>query len=154
MRTLSKIESRWARGAFGAIFPAHGPAKIGICDLDVETFLSEVRTATSFKSALGIRVAIWIVAFAPLFVIGKFRTIAGLDQASRELVVGSLLGSHIFFVRQLTMLLKAIGALLYAGAPAVRKIMTPPRAEGFRESGTRPLITLGLGKGSNERKTA
>jgi hypothetical protein len=154
MRTLSKLESRWARGAFGAIFPANGAMKIGICDLDVETFISEVRSATSFKSALGIRAAIWIVAFAPLFVLGKFRTIVGIDPASRELVMGSLLGSRIFFVRQLTMLLKAIGALLYAGAPAVRKVMIPPRTQAFRESGTRPLITLGLGKGSHERKTA
>lgn len=154
MRTLTKLESRWARGAFGAIFPASGPAKIGICDLDVEAFVSEVRSATSFKSALGIRAAIWIVAFAPLFVLGKFRTIAGLDQASRELVVGSLLGSPIFFVRQLTMLLKAIGALLYAGAPAVRRIMIPPPAEALGVPQARPLIRLGLGKGSHERKTA
>jgi hypothetical protein len=158
MRTLTKVESRWARGAFGAIFPANRVTGIGICDLDLETFLMEVRSATSFKSALGVRAAIWIVAFAPLFVLGpirsKFRTIAGLDQASREVVVAALMASPIYFVRQLTMLLKAIGAILYAGAPAVRKIMIPPRASAFRESGTRPLITLGLGKGSNERKTA
>ena len=154
MRSLSKLESRWARGAFGAIFPANEAMKIGICDLDVETFISEVRSATSFKSALGIRAAIWIVAFAPLFVLGKFRTIVGIDPASRERVVRSLLGSRIFFVRQLTMLLKAIGALLYAGAPAVRNVMIPPRTHALGESGTRPLITLGLGKGSHERKTA
>ncbi|MEO6419853.1 MAG: hypothetical protein ABIP39_10625 [Polyangiaceae bacterium] len=154
MRTLTKIESRWARGAFGAIFPANELTGIGICDLDVETFLMEVRSATTFKSALGVRAAIWIVAFAPLFVLGKLRTISGLDQASREVVVGALMASPIYFVRQLTMLLKAIGAILYAGAPAVRKIMVPVRATAFRESGTRPLVTLGLGKGSHERKTA
>ncbi len=154
MRTLTKIESRWARGAFGAIFPANRVTGIGICDLDVETFLMEVRSATSFKSALGVRAAIWIAAFAPLFVLGKFRTIAGLDQASREVVVATLMASPIYFVRQLTMLLKAVGAILYAGAPAVRKIMIPPRPAALTESGTRPLVTLGLGKGSHERKIA
>lgn len=158
MRTLTKVESRWARGAFGAIFPANGVTGIGICDLDVETFLMEVRSSTSFKSALGVRAAIWIVAFAPLFILGPFkgglRTIAGLDQASREVVVAALMASPIYFVRQLTMLLKAVGAILYAGAPAVRKVMIPARPLAFRDSGTRPLVTLGLGKGSNERRTA
>lgn len=122
MRTMTKTEVRWARAAFGAIFPkgAHARFTTGITDLDVEGFLVDVRSRAPFKAAFGLRVAVWVCALAPVFVLGKLATIASLDQPSREAVMTKLLVSPNYAVRQLVIFLKTIGALLWASAPAVR----------------------------------
>jgi len=121
MRTLTRMEMRWAYAAFGAIFPPGASKKIplGICDLDLATYLTETRNRVPLRAAIGLRVAVWVVALAPLFVLHRLCTIAALDKASRENLLEKMLASPVYLVRQLVMLLKAVGAVLYAGAPAV-----------------------------------
>ena len=125
MRTMTRTEVRWARAAFGAIFPKGASERFptGIADLDVEGFLVDIRSRAPLKAALGLRLAIWVCALAPLFVIGKLATIASLDEPSRETVMKRLLQSPNYAVRQLVIFLKTIGALLWASAPAVRAAM-------------------------------
>ena len=88
-RTLSRLELRWASAALEAIFPVPAPSsdngiRIGIADLDVEGFLVGTFARAPFEPALGLRGAIWIVALAPLFVLGRLSTIVGLSLAERE----------------------------------------------------------------------
>jgi hypothetical protein len=91
--------------------------------LDIQPFFASVQRAFPLHACLGIRVAIWMIALAPLFVLGRFTTIRGLSAADREKVVVALMASRQYFVRQLIMLLKGIGALVYAAVPAVRARM-------------------------------
>jgi hypothetical protein len=124
---LTKLETRWAEAAMGAIFP--GSRDAGLADIramDLRGFLSQVMATVPFQAALGLRLAVWIVALAPLFVLRRFATIAGLDQAGREKVIERLLVSRSYPVRSLVMILKTIGALLYAGDDAVRARMNAP----------------------------
>jgi hypothetical protein len=124
---LTKLETRWAEAAMGAIFP--GSRDAGLADIramDLRGFLAQVMTTVPFQAALGLRLAVWIVALAPLFVLRRFATIAGLDQAGREKVIERLLVSRSYPVRSLVMILKTIGALLYAGDDAVRARMNAP----------------------------
>lgn len=132
LRTLTPIELRWAKAAFSAIFPHvdGGVMPIGICDLDLEEFLRKLFARVPLEPALGMRVAIWIVAFAPIFVLRRMTTIHGLTPPDRERVVSSLVASPIYAVRQLVVALKAIGAMLYAAAPAVRERMVAPAPAG------------------------
>jgi hypothetical protein len=147
-RTLTRTENRWAEAAFGAIFPsnAHPELRTGIVDLDVPTFLTDLRSRVPYRSALGLRLAIWMVAFAPLFVLGRFRTITGLDPKAREALVGALLVSSIYPVRQLLILLKAIGALLYGRAASVRAVMIPIRVPENATTGPRLIPGTRLGR--------
>jgi hypothetical protein len=130
--TLSNLETRWAEAAMGAIFPGSTDGTMAdIRDMDVRGFLTEVMHAVPFQAALGLRIAIWLVALAPLFVIGRFRTIAGLQQLDRERVVSALVAHRSYALRSLTLILKTMGALLWAGDDAVRARMlapTPSRA--------------------------
>jgi hypothetical protein len=79
-----------------------------------------------FQAALGLRLAIWIVALAPLFVLGRFTTVIGLDQVAREQLIVKLLANRSYALRSLVLILKTIGALLYAGDDAVRARMNAP----------------------------
>jgi hypothetical protein len=147
-RTLTATENRWAEAAFGAIFPsnAHPKLRTGIVELDVPTFLTDLRSRVPYRSALGLRLAIWMVALAPIFVLHRFRTITGLDPKAREALVGALLVSSIYPVRQLVILLKAIGALLYGRAASVRSVMIPIRVPENATTGPR---LVGLGRKPN-----
>jgi len=124
---LTKLEITWAEAAMGAIFP--GSRDAGLTDIramDLRGFLAQVMATVPFQAALGLRLAVWIVALAPLFVLRRFATIAGLDQAGREKVIEKLLANRSYAVRSLVMILKTIGALLYAGDDAVRARMNAP----------------------------
>jgi hypothetical protein len=124
---LTGIENRWAEAAMGAIFP--GSREEGLTDIramDVRGFLARIVASVPSQAALGLRLAVWIVAFAPLFVLGRLATITSLAQADRERVVAALVMSRNYALRSLVMILKTMGALLYAGDDAVRARMLVP----------------------------
>ncbi len=124
---LTGIENRWAEAAMGAIFP--GSREEGLTDIramDVRGYLARLVASVPAKAALGLRLAVWIVALAPLFVLGRLATITSLAQADRERVVAALVMSRNYALRSLVMILKTMGALLYAGDDAVRARMMVP----------------------------
>lgn len=119
---LSALEMRAASAALGTIFP---PAPdlgfpIGIADMDLERFLHETRCHVPFFAAFGIRFAIWFVALAPIFVLRRLALVHQIEERDRARVLGDLAASNVYFVRQMVMVLKATGALLYGGHPAIR----------------------------------
>jgi hypothetical protein len=129
---LTKLETSWAEASMGAIFP--GSRDAGLADIramDLRGFLSQVMATVPFQAALGLRLAVWIVALAPLFVLGRLTTVMGLDQAAREQLIAKLLASRSYALRSLVLILKTIGALLYAGDDTVRARMnaTAPKPD-------------------------
>ena len=152
MTRLTFFERGFAAAAFDGIFPRNADARLpqGAADGDMVGLFEDARSRVPPRVALGLRVAVWIVALAPLLTIGKFTTIAGLATGDRERVVLALLGSNFYFVRQLTTLLKAFGALFFLTFPGVRKaIVRAPAA------GAAGLVSLGKKKeASHERSVA
>jgi hypothetical protein len=127
---LTRFEDRWAEATMGAIFP--GSAENGLRDIramNVGGFLRQLMRSVPFQAALGVRLAVWLVALAPLFVLGRFATIVGLTSADRERVVSALVVSKSYVVRSLILVLKTMGALLYADDDAVRARMLIPAAQ-------------------------
>lgn len=129
---LTHLEEVWATAALTAIFPGSDAEGLASIDaMDVSGFLRDVMRRVPFRSALGLRVAIWLAAFAPLFAIGRFTTIARLSPGDRERTIGRLVASRWYAVRSLVLILRTIGALLYAGDNRVRSRMQRPRAPGL-----------------------
>src|ERR1019366_4051253 len=94
---LTRLEDRWAEAVMGAIFP--GSAESGLGDIramDVRGFLHQLIRSVPFQAAFGLRAAVWLVALAPLFVLGRFATIVGLTVADRERVLASLVVSKSY----------------------------------------------------------
>jgi hypothetical protein len=132
---LSRFETTWAEASMEAIYPGskeHGLA--GIDAMGLRAFLHELMLYLPFRAALGMRVAIWLVAIAPLLVLGRARTIARLAPVDRERVVVALATSRLYVVRSLVLILKTMGALLYGGDATVRARMmaAPPPTSGIR----------------------
>jgi hypothetical protein len=133
MIRLLGFERSFASAAFDGIFPRNADPRLpqGAADGDMVGHFEDARSRVPPRVALGLRVAVWIVALAPLLTIGKLSTIAGLATGDRERVVVALLGSNLYLVRQLTTLLKAFGALFFLTFPGVRKaiVREPERAQ-------------------------
>jgi hypothetical protein len=140
---LTRFEDAWACAALGAIFP--GSSEDGFADIggmDVKGFLAGLMVSLPFKPALGLRAAIWLVALAPLFVVGRLTTLTRLRQADREQVIAKLLASPSYALRSLVMLLKTFGALLYAGDDRVRARLRPRRLSPSGPSAPRNVVPL------------
>lgn len=110
---LSRWEEIWARSAYQAIFAPEGATGVVVPleRVDLEGAMRETLATVPWRAGMGFRLSIWIVAFAPLFVLKRLRTVAGLGQAEREKVIDALIYSKLYVVRQLTLLFKAFGAL-------------------------------------------
>jgi hypothetical protein len=125
---LTRLERRWAVAAMQTIFP--GSSEIGLSDvraMNIDGFLRELMAHLPFRAALGVRLAVWLVAFAPMFVLLRFATIARLALDDRERVLAALVASESYALRSLVLILKAMGALFYAADQRVRTNMMPSR---------------------------
>ncbi len=126
---LFSFELAWAEAAYVAIYPdpPRNPLSRGIRVMEPARFYDELIAGVPTEQALGLRVSLWIVALAPLFVLRRLCTIAALSEAERVTVLERLLASSVYAVRQLTLGFKAMGALRYAQDHALRAEMTTPR---------------------------
>ncbi len=130
---LASFELAWTDAAFDAIYPEPPRSRLphGIASMHPARFFDDVLSTVPFEQSLGLRVTLWMVALAPLFTIRRLGTIASLDAEDRVRVLTRLVTSSNYFVRQLTMSLKAMATLLYAKSDAVRAAMTMPVARAL-----------------------
>jgi len=140
MMPLTTIEKRWARVALETMFPSQENVR-GADAMDSGEALEGICQTVPARVALGLRAAVWLVALAPLLVAFRLRTLASTASGEREKLVLAMLSHRAYFVRQLALLLKAFGALMFVAAPGVREsIVAPaslPRA---------PLVKIGTKK--------
>jgi hypothetical protein len=119
---LTRFERRSAHAAFGTIFPGteRGTLPLGICDMDLDGYLQRTLSSIPFEPSIGLRLAIWVVALAPIFVLKRFATIASLSVEDREKVISAIYASPYYVIRSAAIALKAIGSLFYCGDARVR----------------------------------
>ncbi len=142
---LFSFEVSWARVAFATIFPGSVEEHLASAgSMDVERFIQGTCAHFTLRAALGLRLAIWVATLAPLFLLGRLATLRGLPPADRERVLDRLASSDTYAVRSLALLLKTVGALLYAGDPAIRARLNATSAGGSASPPPQArLFTLG-----------
>jgi hypothetical protein len=119
---LTSLERRWAHATLDTLFPGpeRGALPLGIEGMDVDLFLDETMAQVPFEAALGLRLAFWAIALAPIFVLGKLRTITSLGAEDRLRLLAAINASPVYALRATVMMVKAIGALFYCGDRRVR----------------------------------
>lgn len=123
---LFGFELSWASAAFGAVLPEGTALPHGIARLDPARYLAETVAAAPLLQATGVRLALWLVALAPLWLLRKPKTISGIEPAEREVVLDQLLSNPVYAVRQLALTFKALASMLYAQSLEARRAMTTP----------------------------
>lgn len=141
---LTKLEMRAARVTMCAIFPAGADPRITepISEMDLEAFARYATSGVPFKPALGFRLVIWIAMLAPLFVLGRFRTIMGISAEERDRVVMALISSSIYEIRALFVFFKAFTSLYYFTSARVRSQVTVDEMESSGERVKLGLVSL------------
>jgi hypothetical protein len=119
---LAAFEKRAARAALCAIFPADGDPRISepVAKMDLESFFDYAVSGPPFVPAMGYRITVWILMLAPIFVLGRLKTIASCTPDEADEVVAACVASRVYFIRQLVVFFKAFGALYYFTSPRVR----------------------------------
>ena len=128
---LTQFERRWAHAAFETIFPGpdRGVLPLGIADMDLDGFIDQTLEQVPFEAALGLRLVFWVIGLAPLFVLGRFATIASLAPADRMRVVSTINASPVYALGRRHDAQGARRALLLrrpTGAPAHGRASRPP----------------------------
>ncbi|MBX3220158.1 MAG: hypothetical protein KF795_06530 [Labilithrix sp.] len=147
---LFGFELAWAAAAFDAVFPERTALPHGIARMSPARFFADTVATSPLEQSLGLRLTLWIVALAPLWVLRRPRTIGELRPDERQRVLERLLASPVYAVRQLVVAFKAMGSMLYAQSPEARAAMTTPRAGREREhvptgsAGAQSLVTIRL----------
>jgi hypothetical protein len=72
-------------------------------------------------AAFGLRFALWMVALAPIWALGRFMTFSTLGRAERTELLSRLLRHGSLVVRELMLLLKLTAAFALLGTPSVRE---------------------------------
>lgn len=120
---LAAFEKRAARAAMCAIFPADGDPRVSepVAKMDLESFFDYAVSGPPFVPSMGYRITVWILMLAPIFVLGRLKTIASCTPDEADRVVAALVSSRVYFIRQLVVFFKAFGALFYFTSPRVRE---------------------------------
>jgi hypothetical protein len=122
---LTGFERRWAHATLDTLFPGpdRGALPLGVEEMDVDGFLDATMREVPLEASIGLRLAFWLIAFAPLFAIGKFATIASLAPPDRLRVLKAMSASPVYVIRSMVMMVKAVSSLFYCGDRRVRPSM-------------------------------
>lgn len=119
---LLAFEESWLLSIFEAILPsaAHPRVSLGASDVPMRAFVRELMTSAPAQTALGVRAATWVVTFAPLLILKRFRLFGSLSPALRASVLSRMAQADFYPIRELPMLLKMMACMGYAALPEVR----------------------------------
>lgn len=109
---LFAFERRWLESVFACVIP-------GASSVPMSAFIDDLVRHAPLRVILGARACLWLLLFAPPFVVGRFRTWIGLDARERLLVLERMRHSNLYVVRELPLLFKMLAALGYCGLPEV-----------------------------------
>jgi len=115
------FERRWRDALLAAVIPAPPDAeRPGLGALDLASFWQSFAKAAPPLLGLGLRVAVWVLTLAPLFLLGKLRLFPSLAEPQKDRLLCRALGSRLYLLRQLVVSLKAVASFAYFSDPAVR----------------------------------
>lgn len=119
--TLLGFERRWARSLLEAFAPPGG-AGLAPAEGEVDYVAGFERMHGSFagRAALGMRAALWIAALSPLWMWRRPWRVTKMPIERRTRLVTELLEHSVYFVRELTFLLKSAASFALLGTASVR----------------------------------
>jgi hypothetical protein len=115
---MTHFEQAWTADVLTAftLEPEHSPRG----EVDYLSTFRRMRHGSTRLARLALRLAVWMVALAPLWLLGRVATFSKLARRERTELLVRLLVHNSFVVRELTMLLKLTAAMALMGTASVR----------------------------------
>jgi hypothetical protein len=119
---MFRFERRWLVRVFETLLPRGADARIGAgaADVPMGRFVDDLLAHAPLEFVAGLRIVLWIVMVAPLFVVRRPRTFLGLAADERLLVLDRLRTSDVYVLREAPILLKTIACLGFCGLPQIQ----------------------------------
>jgi hypothetical protein len=111
---LFDFEARWARVIGRSVVPV-GTLGGATDHLDLGERFRDECAQPPWYSGLLLRFSLWVTWLSPLFVLGRWRTFGGLDEADRVRVLEALLKSPRHNLRLAIIFLKLTACVLALG---------------------------------------
>lgn len=143
---MAWIEEHWAPIVLSSFASSSRGFVVAEGDVDWLSGTRRFMSAASDKANLGLRVALAIAMSAPLWLLFRFRTLRSLSPEERSVVMERLLAHRIFFVRELTLLLKLVACMAIFRSPDARARTTydaPPVTVTATRGRALPVLAAG-----------
>jgi hypothetical protein len=118
---MTSFEQHWAADVLTAFIAPDAPGlqpRAGEVDY-LEAFRRMRRGSTALAS-FGMRLAVWVVAFAPVLLLGRLATFSRLGRREQTELLSRMLVHEHALIRELTTLLKMAAAMALLGTASVR----------------------------------
>lgn len=120
MRWLS-FERRWRDALLAAMLPRLRPDGLpGLAEVDARDFWPRFHAAAPPALRAGLRAAVWLLTFAPLFLAGRPRTFAALAPRDRDRLLRRAARHRSYVLRQAVLALKVVASFAYFEDERVR----------------------------------
>ena len=118
---MTRWEQTWAEAVLTSFVVEGSPGlNVKNGEVDYLSTMHRMRAGGTALAAFGVRAAVWMVATAPLWLLGRFVMFGTLGRAERTELLCRLLNHKSFAVRELTLLLKLTAAIALLGTASVR----------------------------------
>lgn len=118
---LGAFERRWTAGVFDTLYPANAvDGMLGSQEVDLLEFHTDYLRRLPAMAHIGLRAAIFLVAFTPLFFVGIPLPLHRLSPEKRLRHMQKWEVSKLYFIRELITLIKAATIMGYASHPKVK----------------------------------
>lgn len=121
MISMLAFEARWVRIVLASFAPAAAPGlspREGEVDY-LATFAS-MRASAGPLARVGMRLALWLVALAPMWLAKRRGTMASVPLDVRQALLAALLEHRVYPVREAAFMLKLAASLALFASDAVR----------------------------------
>jgi hypothetical protein len=120
---LLRFERRWLVAVFETLLPSGADARltVGAADVPMGRYVDDLLARAPLPSVLGMRAALWLVVFAPPFVLRRRCTFLGLTASDRLALLGRLQASDRYLIRETAMLFKFLACLGFCGLAMVQQ---------------------------------
>lgn len=117
------FERRWACAVFDAILPRGVDERLplGARDFPLDRLVVDLERRAPLQFLIGLRLAIWLMIFCPIWVLGRPRRFHRLAVDAQQRCLDKVGNSRIYLLRETLMLLKMVACLGYGGMPIVQQ---------------------------------
>lgn len=129
--------TRWERAFLGDLFEillprgGHPRLPLGAADMPLVPFAERWLLEAPADVRVGFRVALRVLAWAPLLTLSGIRPLRALEPDARIAVLERLSRHRLYLLRELPLLVKTVACTGYCAHPAVREgIGLPDHVEG------------------------
>jgi hypothetical protein len=120
--TFLGFERRWLLTVFDTVAPSGVDERVpgGASSVPMERFLDDLIANAPMHFLLGLKACVWVVMFAPLFVLGRFATFQGLSPRERLELLERFGRSDTYVIREMPLLFKTVACLGFCGVPEIQ----------------------------------